>query len=311
MGRRGNPAVVGAFVVAGIALAIGAVLAFGAGLFGGRRYPYVAYFSGSVNGLSVGAPVKFRGVQIGQVKSIRLEFGPIEGPARIPVTFEIDGERISQLGAGDGRDLGDRERLKERIAAGLRAQLQTESFVTGVLYVELDYAPDTPVHLVRGDESPIPEVPTLPTTLEKVQQLFAQAVGTIEGIDFGEAVRKIADAADGVAKLARSPEIPKAFSGVQEVLAEARRVLVNVDAQIAPLARGLDGTGADARATLASVRATVARMDALVDPDAPLPVELRRTVADLGEAARAVRELASYLERRPNALLFGKTGDGE
>ena len=75
MRKRASPTLIGAFVVGAVVLAVVAVGVFGSGRYFRKVYPYVVYFGGDVNGLKVGAPVKFRGIQVGDVRSILLSNG--------------------------------------------------------------------------------------------------------------------------------------------------------------------------------------------------------------------------------------------
>jgi paraquat-inducible protein B len=154
--RRANPAVVGGFVLGAIGLATAVVVVWGSGRFFRHTVTFVSYFSGSVNGLNLGAPVKFRGVQIGSVIEIRsrMERAGTVNPEqfRIPVWFELDPKQISELG---GTIVLDRVQIDEMIAQGLRAQLQLESIVTGVLYLGVDFFPDSPVVLVQTERPEI------------------------------------------------------------------------------------------------------------------------------------------------------------
>jgi paraquat-inducible protein B len=164
---RASPAVVGGFVIGAIALIVIGLLVFGGTGWFVPRSTYVAYFPGSVKGLQVGAPVDFRGVTIGQVTDIKVLFYPEEVSARIPVIMELDPTEIEVAGRGDiVAQTEDAERL---IEAGFRAQLQSQSLLTGLLFVNLDFYPDAPVRLVGGDE-PYPEIPTIPSEFEQLQQ---------------------------------------------------------------------------------------------------------------------------------------------
>ena len=96
MGRKANPVMIGAFVVGAIALAVVGIVVFGSGRLFADTTPFVMYFSGSVDGLSVGSPVKFKGVEIGGVTSIQLDLGE---EARIPVWIEVDNKKIVAHGA--------------------------------------------------------------------------------------------------------------------------------------------------------------------------------------------------------------------
>jgi len=308
-GRRGNPMLVGVFVLGAAALAIGAVLVFGSGRFFRHEVTLVSYFSGSVNGLIVGSPVKFRGVPIGSVSQIRVGL-PRGSPSAvsIPVSYTIDVDTIS---AYQGRRFVlDRQRLDELIAAGLRAQLQTESFVTGVLFVGLDFFPDSPAVLEVTGHPEVLEVPIMPTTIERAMQTFDRLVKRVEALDLEGLVASARHALDGVDNLARSPKVADALDGLRETLASIRRVTNALEPSVTPTMKGLDDTLAQARQALSRVEPqldqTLARAQALLGSDAPLAVGLASTLADLGEAARAIRDLADFLDRHPNAILTGR-----
>jgi paraquat-inducible protein B len=163
---KANPAVIGGFVIGAIALIVIGLLVFGGTNWFAKRNQYVAYFPGSVKGLQVGAPVDFRGVTIGQVRQIRVLFDPQAVTARIPVIMELDPSQIEMTGPEEVTSQDDSERM---IKAGLRAQLQSQSLLTGLLFVNLDFYPKAPVRLVGGAE-PYPEIPTIPSGFEQLQE---------------------------------------------------------------------------------------------------------------------------------------------
>jgi paraquat-inducible protein B len=133
-------ALVGGFLLGGLALAVGAILLVGGTHLFAPVTRAVTFFSGPVAGLSVGAPVTFRGVRVGSVESIALEIAPRTLDARIPVVLQIEpGKIIWEEEPGvTGPAL-----LKRAIDAGLRAQLSLQSVVTGQLQVDLDFLPGT------------------------------------------------------------------------------------------------------------------------------------------------------------------------
>ena len=165
--NQASPALVGAFVIGAIALIVTGLLVFGGTGWFVERNTYVAYFPGSVKGLRVGAPVDFRGVTVGEVTDIKVLFNPQEVSARIPVIMELDPSQIEVTG-GDAI-VSQEEDAERLIEAGFRAQLQSQSLLTGLLFVNLDFYPDAPVRLVGGDV-PYPEIPTIPSDLEQLQQ---------------------------------------------------------------------------------------------------------------------------------------------
>ncbi len=178
MAQQANPKLIGAFVLGAIAL-----LAFGLVVFGGLSWftaskTYIAYFPGSVKGLRPGAPVDFRGVTIGQVSDIRIRFNAADGSMQIPVLMRFDPNRITVIGREQVIETG--ADLQELIKRGLRAQLQTQSIVTGLLSVDLDFYPNAPLNLVGG-QSTYPELPTIPSTMETFQQTLGDVTQEIPG----------------------------------------------------------------------------------------------------------------------------------
>ena len=297
---------IGAFVLGAVALAAAAVVVWGSGRLFRPTVTFVSYFSGSVNGLNLGAPVKFRGVQIGSVTQMRsrlTQAGTVRPEQlRIPVWFDVDLKQISDL-QGTPITL-DRAHVTELVAQGLRAQLQLDSFVTGVLYVGLDFFPESPSVLVQADRPDVLEIPTVPTTLERASQVMTSVLAQLEHADIDVAVHSVTAAVDGVNELVRSPDVARAVTAVREALESIRRL---TDAG-RPMVTSVQATSAGARESLQHLDAALGDVRTLIDTDGPLTVELARTLGDLGEAARAVRDLAGYLERNPNALLVGRPG---
>jgi paraquat-inducible protein B len=164
---RANPAVVGSFVIGAIALIVIGLLVFGGTNWFAKRNKYVAYFPGSVKGLQVGAPVDFRGVTIGQVTGIKVMFNPKEVSARIPVIMEFDPTQIEVVGGE--QVISGSEGAQRLVDAGFRAQLQSQSLLTGLLFVNLDFYQNAPARMVNGEE-PYPEIPTIPSEFEQLQQ---------------------------------------------------------------------------------------------------------------------------------------------
>jgi paraquat-inducible protein B len=124
---------------------------------------YVLYFDQSVRGLSVGAPVEFRGIAVGEVTDIRLEFDDATGALKIPVLVAVQPERFG----GFGPDASRREVIDRLVAQGMRAQLKSGNLLTGQLVVELDISKNAkPAQIAWVD--PIPVFPTIPTPLEEI-----------------------------------------------------------------------------------------------------------------------------------------------
>ena len=166
MNNRVSPALIGSFVVSGIVLVVAAVIVFGSGRVFQERESFVAFFPGSVNGLTVGSNVSFRGVNVGSVRQVLLSMGgdslALGNEYRIPVVFDIDQSMIESRGARVR--LGDPEQFQQMIDMGISARLDTESLLTGRLYVALDFRPEAdPVFF--GATHEYPEIPTVPSPM--------------------------------------------------------------------------------------------------------------------------------------------------
>jgi paraquat-inducible protein B len=307
MSKRANPAWVGAFVVCAIAICAAAVVLFGSGHFFRSMRTFVIFFPGSVNGLDKGAPVKFRGVTIGTVTDIRIRMRGLAETGRIPVLIEVDRERVHELGGSD--DTMDDKRVNELIYDyGMRAQLQQQSFITGLLYVALDLFPDSKVDLVLPPGSAVPytEIPCLPTTLEQAQAKFEQILDRINRIDFDVLGKSVNGALEGISRLANSPQVYANLEALHGTLGEIRGAAADLRARIPALSNNVSGTTDDLRSAVQRLQASLERFDSLIDPSAPLLGGLAATIGEVGDAARAVRQLAEQLDRNPSVLLTGK-----
>jgi paraquat-inducible protein B len=306
MGRRSNPALIGAFVLGATVIAGAAVVSIGSGLFFRSTRTFVIFFQGSVNGLERGAPVKFRGVPIGEVSDIRILLSRDSVPNRIPVLIEVDRTRLQGLGAST--DATSDARLHELIHdLGLRAQLQQQSFITGLLFVALDLFPDSKADFVLSPEkAPFPEIPSLPTTLEQARAKIEEIFDRLSRIDFDTLGKSVGGAVDGISRLVNSPELHADLLALHATLDEVRGAVADLRTHISPLSHSVKDTTKDLRGAVQRLQASLDRFDSLLDPSAPLLGGLSATIGEVGDTARAVRLLAEQIDRNPNVLLTGK-----
>ena len=319
MGKKVNPTLIGLFVVGAIALAVAGVLVFGSGQFFKHTEKFVMYFPGSVNGLSVGASVKFKGVDIGTVSDIRLVLhreDPTDPQLMIPVYVQTDPSKISI----DGKplEMTDPENLRTLIDRGMRAQLQSQSLVTGLLFVQIDFFPETPIIYVLPQPSTPTEIPTIPTALEQASSVAKEIITELRNVKFGPMVQNASEALASLNSLVSSPALHAAVDGLpdtmknaNEAIASIRRLSNDLGGSVDPLVKKLDATMGDVNNTLSSVRETVGAARTLIEPGSPLDHELRKALQDVSAAARAMAELADFLERNPSALLYGKPAPPE
>ena len=252
MNKKISPTLIGAFVVGALALVVVAIIAFGSGQFFRKTKEFVLYFDGSVNGLHIGAPVKFKGVEIGSVKDIRLQLEKDMQVNKIPVIIEIDLEKLTSRG-GSVAVAEQQDVFRSAIVnQGLRGQLTTESLVTGVLYVGLGLFPGTPINLVQkpnGDYK-YQEIPTLPTTFQQAQGVINHIINKLEEIDFKGLVKSVSETVDGVNQLVRSPALKSTLERLNhqtvpkldEALASMTKLANTVDGKFTSLSDNFEQT---------------------------------------------------------------------
>jgi len=214
MSRKANKTVIGIFVVGALVLLMTAIVVFGSGDLFKRTNKFVLYFDGSVKGLSVGAPVMFRGVSIGTVKDISLIYDSKAGTITLPVIVEIEDDRIKGTPS-----FGELDGAKKMIALGLRGNLEVQSFLTGQLMISFDFFPDKPAKL-RGIASEYPELPTLPTSPD-ISEIMNE-------IPIKEIAKNLEATALGVNELVNSSAIPITLYDLQNTLLETKEAMHSV-----------------------------------------------------------------------------------
>jgi paraquat-inducible protein B len=319
MSKRFSPTAIGAFVVGSFALLVVAIVVVGAGRMFQKPVRFVCFFRGGVNGLKVGAPVKFRGVQIGQVATIRLLLGPGEGQMRtdvkelrLPVVLEIDPSQLRALG-GTGEAL-TQSGFEDFLKRGLRAQLNVESLLTGLLYVDLDVYPKAPLVLsLEPGTSPYREIPTVPTNFEHVQEEAEIALDRLSKIDLEGLLKSISGAGNSINSLASSQELKQALISTNETMTALRKTLGSMQVTLDKVNTKCDGLSADlqrtsqeAAVTMKQTRDMLAVVQASLDPDSPLWINLNVALEQFSDTAQSLGQLSDYLQQNPSALVRGR-----
>jgi paraquat-inducible protein B len=244
------------------------------------------YFKESVRGLVVGAPVDFRGVVIGDVRAVSLEYDKVAKIYRSPVEINIYPQRLrtrntSTPKATAVQEDGDKI-MRKLVDNGLRAQLKTGNLLTGMLYVALDFFPDAPKVKTDWSKNP-PVLATMPGTLDDLQSSLASIARKLDQLPLADI----------------SADLRKALATLTTTLASADKLVQRVDADIAPKATEV----------LEQVRKTLANVDHVLSDDSNLQQDLHESLREISRAAAAVRALSDTLERNPESLLRGKKED--
>lgn len=255
---------------------------------------YLLYFSGSVRGLEVGAPVLLRGIRVGQVLDVELKLDLQDFGFRIPVLVEVEPERVGLI--GDPGPLKVEEMVERLVQQGLRGQLKSGNLLTGALYVDLDLHPDAPpAAIVREGDYRV--VPTVAAPLDAIATKANQFLDTLLALPLEAVGADLTATLQSTRELVESPELMASLAALERTLTQMGETAVSYQ-----------GLTPQVEAALRQTQATLAAAETLVGADSAISGELRRLLRELSAAARSIRAMADYLERHPEALLKGKGG---
>ena len=251
-----------------------------------------------------------------------MEYDTKEKAFRIPVLVEIEQERIKVIGE---MDWSDRKKMSDYLVAqGMRAQLKTGNLITGQLLVDLDFHPEAPPAQVIW-KGRYPQMPTVPTSMEEITTSLTQLLKKLEKLPIEQIGSDLRDTVQGAKRLVNSAELKEAITALNNTLTQAQEFAKGLNETIAPdlktAAANLNEALKRSRAlvqnfdsrvvpeldtTLQQVQSTLKSIEGSVSKNSPLHFELMRVLKELGGAARSIRLMADYLERHPDALIYGK-----
>ncbi len=312
MSKKANPTVIGAFIVAGLVLGGIGLSVFGSGHLFSKKQKFILYFDGSMKGMSPGAPVQYNGVTIGSVLDVYIAHNQAPDDDSMPVLIEID---QSMLRVKNDRmlDFGSEAKLKEMVAKGLRGQLDTASFITGVLMVQLQLVTNAPPPVYHQVGKQYHEIPTASTNIQmllanlakldiqgmadKLDSILARLDTKLGDVDVKAINAGVTNLLASLDRIVGSPELTNSLASLHHTLDDIDSLAKRIDTN----------TLVQVQATLADLRLAVQGVSSMVAPDAPVQTELTGALDQLDNAARSIAELADFLKRNPNALITGRT----
>lgn len=303
MSNSVNRSLIGVFFVTGLLLTLACLMALGGGWLSGKHPQAIIYFNQDVSGLDTGSPLRLRGVTIGKVSKILIRAGDQPGQERaVPVVVMIDPAIASRLGAGE--QLGTPEGVESAIKDGLCAKLKMQSIITGVLFVDLDYANAKPVEIRRVDG--MPEIPSVLSDHVTLSQALNRTMENLSMVDFKGISERFNALISSVSHLTEDPALVQAGKDLSAAMTSFSHLSDKLNAEVTPLTEDLRATSVEARKALAKLGAAADQLNDLARRDGATRLQVDQAVADFSQAAQAVKSLADYLDRNPESLLRGK-----
>ena len=264
----------------------------------GHADTVILNFNHSIRGLKPGAPVDFRGVIIGEVKSLGIEYDKKTHQFHMPVAIVVYPER---LGKTFNEDNGNDEkmhnqRIKVMVEDGLRAQLRTGNILTGQKYIALDFYPKAAkVKLVSNKE--INEIPTIPGSFDELQGNLETIAEKLSAVPFDQI----------------GQEMQATLKIMHKTLADADRLANSLNNDVVPEMKNamidVQNTLDNADRTLISANKAFNHAESTLSEDSAIQQDLRKTLQALSRAANSLKVLTDYLEQHPESILRGKQAD--
>ena len=226
--------------------------------------------------------------------------------------IELDEDKIVSHG-GTAIDLSDPHTIPNLIREGMRAQLGSDSFVTGLMYVALDIEPNTPIQMVAPPGSPLQEIPAIPNTLEQAQEVAVRIFERLDKVDFNAVFTQMTGMLESIRQITNSPGLREAINNSEKTreqldhtLAGAQQTLSTVNSQVPPLSSSLQKTSTSADAAAKQATLTLGTVQTTIEPNSPINYQALQTLQDVSAAAHSIKELADYLQRNPSAIVRGR-----
>ncbi|WP_256361469.1 MCE family protein [Methylomonas koyamae] len=269
-------------------------------------------------------------MQIGNVNEISLVMDEATGRVFKPVVIEIDPALLRDVSGQQGgahTEKQHRQAAQKLIDLGLKGRLETQSLLTGLLYVDLNFHADKPMNLVKLDYKNLPELPSVPTTVDEIRNTADEIINRAKQLPLEDTLKNLSETLAEIRGLLQSDDTRKSMAALAKSLQETQKLMATLNSQSGPLLTNANGALSDTRTTLQelnkqllpvlkavetslntatqvmqSSQGTLAAVEAMAAPDAPLS----QAMQEMRNAARALKDLGESLERQPSAIIYGK-----
>ncbi len=333
MSKKASPTLIGIFTLVGLLLAAAGLLLFGAGKFLEKSSNILLYFDSSANGLLVGSEVRFGGVRIGRVASIKVLIDRKLNRKIIPVVVQLSQKDLAAVGStsAPGIDLASEAGVKQAVTEGLRARMKQQSLLTGQLYIEFDIVPGLESFTYQPDcKPPYPTVPTIGTQMDELiagiadglkkfnsldiasvmnelREVLTSAKTQIAALNMKQISANLVDITEDVRTLTRNEKLTKSIDHLDDAITQIDMLAKRANEGIDPLVQDLEKVIQQANAGLAKIDVAAADVSKMTNPRSPVVLRMQNLMNETERATRALKDLANDLKRNPNALLSGKS----
>ena len=333
MSQKASPTLIGIFTLVGLLLAAAGLLLCGASKFFEKSSNILLYFDSSANGLLVGSEVRFGGVRIGRVASIKVLIDRKLNRKIIPVVVQLSQKDLAAVGSTSAPaiDLASEAGVKQAVSEGLRARMKQQSLLTGQLYIEFDIVPGLESFTYQPDSKPLyPTVPTIGTQMDELIAGIADGLKKFNSLDIASVMNELRDVltsaktqitalnmkhisanlvdiTEDVRTLTRNDKLTKSIDHLDDAITQIDTLAKRANQGIDPLLQDVEKVIQQANAGLAKIDVAAADVSKMANPRSPVLLRMQNLMNETERATRALKDLANDLNRNPNALLSGKS----
>ena len=273
-----------------------------------RNIEFLAYFPGSVRGLSPGADVTLHGLKVGTVKDVTLTYDPKNDSILAPVRFDVQPQRF--LKPGEEHKGGPAAAVQELVDRGMRATLQSANLLTGQMLVALEFVPDAqPATVtVKGDAFVVPTVES--GGFSGIETGAAMLLAKVNRIPFDEIGKNLDQTVKGLSDVANGPQLKQALASLAATMESVQDTVRKLDAGVSPMLKRLPDIADNLQKTLAQANRLVTSLDNGYGDNTKFNRDLERLLVQSNEAMTSIKALSDLLTRHPEALIRGRTNQG-
>ena len=262
-----------------------------------KRFPVVSYLRNSVKGLNIGSPVLMYGLQVGNVTDIRLQINQDSGDAQVRVAMEIQPDRVLAEGSRQSMPAVTQELVNQ----GMRAEVDSANLLTGASVISLQFVPNAAPFKDTMENGAI-VIPSQAGGLTGITDSLSSVSAKLAALpiaQIGDNLNNLlahADATVGGPELKQSlVELTRTLSSFDQLARHANQGLTPFLQQLPEITGQLQQALAHANTALASYGG-----------NSDFHADAQRSLEQLNETLRAVRQLTDYLKHHPSSLIFGR-----
>ena len=272
-----------------------------------RSVPFVTNLDGSVAGLSAGSPVTLHGLKIGEVASLSLVYDRPTDNVLVPVHFTLEPERIALLDLPTDGDLDSK--MRQLVERGMRVKLETANFLTGQKQLSMDvFADAPPAKLEKQGEDYV--IPAYGGSGSDIATSAGTLVSRLSELPFEAIGKNLNQTLAGVNALVNSKQLTDSMTALRTTLASAQALVTNLNHGLTPMTQRLPAIATGLENAVKRTDTLISSLDNGYGGDSRFSRDVTRLMSQLTDAARSLRVLADLLSRHPEALIRGRTDQG-